>query len=162
MVNEFASMIGATVVKVTGHEQGSDSMTFHADDGRRFTFYHSQDCCESVSIEDVCGDVEDLVGSPILLAEEVSSGAREARLDRLSSNHTFDSKDLVAEAEVQKLCEVHAHVFDTAELEKDLGESFTWTFYRFATAKGHVTVRWLGVSNGYYSESVSYSEEPAS
>jgi len=33
MVNEFASMIGATVVKVTGHEQGSDSMTFHADDG---------------------------------------------------------------------------------------------------------------------------------
>lgn len=161
MINAFANMVGVTMVKVTGHEQGSESMTFHAEDGRRFVFYHLHDYCESVYIEDFCGDVEDLIGSPFLLAEEVSSAAREARLDRLSSNHTFDTKDLVAEAEVQKLCDVHAHVFDTAELEKDIVDSFTWTFYRFATAKGHVTVRWLGVSNGYYSESVSYREDPA-
>jgi hypothetical protein len=35
-------------------------------------------------------------------------------------------------------------------------ESVTYTFYNLKTQHGDLTLRWLGQSNGYYSESVSF------
>ena len=39
-------------------------------DGSRCKLYHSQQCCESVVVEDVNGDWNDLIGHPLLVAEE--------------------------------------------------------------------------------------------
>jgi hypothetical protein len=36
----------------------------------------------------------------------------------------------------------------------DADDSFTWTFYALRTNLDSVTIRWLGESNGYYSEGV--------
>jgi hypothetical protein len=110
----MAQMLGKTFVQVSGSVDG-DEMLFETATGERFMFAHQQDCCETVRINDIVGDLQDLVGEPLLIAEEVSGAT---------------------------------------EPDEEHYESYTYTFYKFATRKGYVDVRWLGESNGYYSESV--------
>lgn len=110
----ISDMIGMTFISV--ENLADERLVFTSDKGWKFTFFHSQDCCEDVSIEDVIGDLNDLAGSPLLQAEEVSS--------------------------------------ENEPKPQNCNDSHTWTFYKFASIKGSVTVRWLGQSNGYYSESV--------
>ena len=112
----MAQMLGKTFVQVTG-AVGNFDLLFETANGERFMFSHQQDCCERVDINDIVGDLEDLVGEPLLVAEQVEG---ETPVD-------FNERDY---------------------------ESVTWTFYKFATRKGYVDVRWLGESNGYYSEGV--------
>lgn len=67
-------MLGETLVSVEGLVVGNeDIVTFTTESGKKFQMQHYRDCCESVFIEDVNGDVEDLIGSPLTLSEEVSS-----------------------------------------------------------------------------------------
>lgn len=115
-MEELKKMIGKRFSQV---ENTGDEILFK---GSPFSckLYHSQDCCESVQVEDVIGDLSDLEGEPILEAEEVTSNE------------------------------------NPEGVVKDYQDSFTWTFYKFATIKGRVTIRFYGESNGYYSESVDF------
>lgn len=67
-MTEFSELQGKTLTQV--HQYEDAEIVFVCDDGKTYELYHSQDCCESVVIESVVGDYADLIGTPILLAEE--------------------------------------------------------------------------------------------
>lgn len=73
-IAKIPELIGKTFVEVTGD-------VFTLADGRKYVFEHIQDCCESVGIEDVVGDLSDLENTPILDAEERSMEADDPRND---------------------------------------------------------------------------------
>ena len=112
--------------KLTEIKNNNEELIFIADDGTEYKMYHRQDCCEFVSIDDINGDLSDLIGSTILLAEEVSNYAPTSEIDTKRTNEASE------------------------------WGSCTWTFYKLATIKGYVDIRWFGESNGYYSESVDF------
>lgn len=62
------NMIGKTPIEIC--QIGTDVLVFKFSDETSCKFYHEQDCCESVDIEDVNGNWPDLYGSPLLVAEE--------------------------------------------------------------------------------------------
>ena len=69
---DISELIGKTFTKVI--KSGSDDeITFECNDGQTYKMYHEQDCCESVYIEDINGELEWLVDTPILKAEECTN-----------------------------------------------------------------------------------------
>lgn len=117
---EIDELLGKTLVDILGAKDGSDEIYFVCSDGTVYKMYHEQDCCEGVFVEDITGDTDRLLKTPITLAEDISS--------------TFEDP--------------------YPEAEGFWDDSHTWTWYKLATVKGYVTIRWYGESNGYYSESV--------
>lgn len=63
---DISVLVGQTISDVI---QSNDEIIFTTTNGYRYKMYHGQDCCESVSIESIVGDLNDLIGQEILLAE---------------------------------------------------------------------------------------------
>ncbi len=126
MVNEYTEVIGKTIISLEINNF-KDEILFIFGDETKYKMSHCQGCCEEVTIEDINGDIQDLIGNPLLMAEE-----------ELFHQHLVTNKDDAP--------------------KEDYHESHTWTFYKFATIKGSVTIRWYGHSNGCYSELVNFEK----
>lgn len=72
----FSDLVGKTPTEVHGLEAGSYAALFVTAEGPGYLMHHRQDCCESVSIYELDGDPNDLVGEPILFADEIDSEDR--------------------------------------------------------------------------------------
>jgi hypothetical protein len=102
-----------------------NAIYFYQNDYHKYSLFHEDMCCEEVILEDINGDINDLLDLEILLAEE-SSNTKDAPLTDEDYNNQYFSS--------------------------------TWTFYKLATIKGYVDIRWYGKSNGCYSEQAQLYE----
>ena len=102
---EFKALVGKTITDIMWLSKGYAIATLGLSDGSFLRMYDPEIGSKEVYIEDVCGNIQDLIGSPIVRAEEYSNEQ--------------------------------------------------WTFYIIGTAKGTVTIRWVGPESDYYGERVS-------
>lgn len=67
---KFSDLVGKTLSEI---KVNCDEITFIVDETESYDMFHGQNCCEQVWIEDICGDLNSLIGVPILFADESSS-----------------------------------------------------------------------------------------
>ena len=111
-IEPIGEFTGKTFTAIDRNPDTGDVLIFTTSDGERYKMWHHQNCCETVELVEVIGNLADLIGEPLTMAEVVT--------DYADTNYGDEQ----------------------------------WTFYKLATAKGYVTLRWYGASNGYYSVSV--------
>lgn len=133
----MSSLVGHTIVAIDT-DDAKRNIWFTLEGGEILRMFHDQDCCESVYIESIVGNLTDLLGTPLLVVEVVSwadgqDGVPPPILPRRES--WMDDEDYADHCTYAV-------------------ESYRWTFYKFATIRGYVDIRWYGTSNGYYGEGV--------
>lgn len=125
MITTELDLIGKVAVAVTRNENslfpyGNENIRFTLDNGDVYELTHTQDCCESVYIEDINGDLSWLVGHPILSAEITYSDGNQGE----SSTWSFCRFSTYAGTVVIRFFgESNGYYSETAELIKCEKES---------------------------------------
>lgn len=110
---KFEDLLGKTLTRI--EYSGLYELHLYTEN-EHYMMTHFNDCCESVYLEDVAGDFEDLLNYPLLMAEEASN--------------------------IEEMCNPDDR-YDK------------WTFYKLATVKGYVTLKWDIDLDSWYSKDVS-------
>lgn len=111
LVNRTITTISRTIAEIEGVRRGSDKIVFTCSDDTKWVMYHNKACSQcdvDVWLEDICGDMADLIGSPVVRAE-------------VSTSRWIRDTDS------------HLNFHDKHDKRKD---RFTWTFYILGTAHG--------------------------
>lgn len=69
---QIAVLKGKIITSINWYFEEDRKVLFTCDDGSQWLMYHRQDCCESVYLEDVVGDRDDLLNSVVVDAYETT------------------------------------------------------------------------------------------
>lgn len=67
----FKDAIGETITDI--HRIEDEEIHFTLSSGVKIVMHHEQSCCEDVVVDDICGNLHDLIDSPIIRFEERSN-----------------------------------------------------------------------------------------
>ena len=120
--------------------------------------------------------LKELLGKTITSCEGASVGSTEVIFDTKDGKRfrMYHQQDCCEGVDIEKVTGRVEHILKSpvlsalestshdeppdAEPSEYTRESATWTEFTISTKKGSFKIRWLGESNGYYSESVDFVE----
>lgn len=82
-------IVGKTIKSVENADSGSERVVFNFTDGTACESYHSPDCCESVELHEVYGNVSDIIGQPILEADSDQDNEGEPKPSEYADSWTW-------------------------------------------------------------------------
>ena len=114
------SILNGRVIKKIKVRKDKSEIYFETANDEVFAFYHIQDCCESVTIDDISGDLQDLINEKIIyFSETINEG------DSESSTWTFyDISTLNTHIQIKWYGESNGYYSESVDFTKiEKGES---------------------------------------
>ena len=88
---DFYELVGKTITNIeVDSYYDNDAIIFTCSDGSKYLMTHDQECCEMVFIESVTGNFDNLLNTPITMAEDISNlMEHEPSLDAYDESYTW-------------------------------------------------------------------------